>query len=234
LSTNSAAKKSAKAVQAANAQSLALQQQMYDQTRSDLLPYNQGGQQALQALQGQLGLGGAAGQAAPNALKTGAYADPGAFSYGLSDYTASPAYQLQMDQGINAINSSMAARGALGSGATLKALQKFGSGLALQDFNNERNYAAGRYDTDRNYAANRYDTQNSNLFGLAQLGQNAAAGTANAGSAYANNASKLFGDDAAAQSKAYGAQAQATNSILRSGADFVDPATTWLKQYLGK
>lgn len=225
LATNSAAKKSAKAAEAANAQSLALQQQMYDRTRSDLQPYMQGGQQALQVLQARLGLGDAGGQGAPNALKTGAYADPAAFSYGLGDYTASPAYQVQLQQGINAINSSAAARGSLNSGATLKALQKYGSDLALQDFSNERNYAASRYDTDRTYNANRYDTQNSNLFNLTELGQNAAGGIAGAGRNYATSASQLFGSDAAAQSSSYGAQAKAIGSILNSGMTFAKDPT---------
>lgn len=179
--SSNAAGKAAKASQSATDQTLALQKQQYDQTRADLSPYTSAGGNALTTLQDRLNGSNVFSNTGPASAS-----DPQNFSYGADDYTASPAYASQLKGGVDAINSSMAARGALGSGATLKALDKFGSDLALQDFSNERNYAAGRYDTDRNYQTNRYDTATAGLTGMTNLGESAAAGVGNAGLAAAN------------------------------------------------
>lgn len=71
-------------------------------------------------------------------------------------------------------------------------------GRADQNFENDRGYGtdAYRYTTNRNdnlfsedrgYQTGRYDQATSNLFGIAGLGANAAAGTANAGNVFAGN-----------------------------------------------
>lgn len=52
------------------------------------------------------------------------------------NYLDSSGYKTQMNAGIDALNSNAAARGMLKSGATLKATQRFGSGLGQQYFNN--------------------------------------------------------------------------------------------------
>ena len=324
LASNSAAKTAAKATQQATDQSLALQKQMYDQTRSDLQPYTQAGYGGLTALQARMGLGGAAatggggidwnayGAANPDlsaeAQRVGAdgefaspqayyqwhqqqfgdegrdpasyattpapspaaggagsapaggtygstdnpayqyspYTAPTPFSYSLSDYTQSPAYQAQLAQGINAIQSTQAARGALGSGATLKALQTFGQNLALQDFQNERAFAAGQYNTDRNfsqsvyddnasrqranyendrnYLSSRYDQGTSGLQYLSSLGANAAGGLSSAGQAYGNSTGNLLAANAKAQGGAATSYAQNLAAMLNSGTNFIsDP-----------
>lgn len=198
-------------------QALALQREQYQQARVDMQPYMQTGQAGVNALQQRLLGGGALGGSDPGSYgnvadpnyQAAAYAAPRAFDYGAEDYTASPGYQWQLQQGMNAINSSQAHRGAMDSGATLKSLARYAQGLALQDFNAQRDYAAGRYDkdrefgrgvydadasrarsiyeNDRGYLTDRYDNQTKNLSGLAGLGLNAAGGLVNAGMNVANH-----------------------------------------------
>lgn len=62
------------------------------------------------------------------------------------DYSAfyqSPGYQFRLNQGIQALDRSAAARGRLNSGAQSKALMRFGQGLASQEFGNYTNRLAG-------------------------------------------------------------------------------------------
>lgn len=117
---------------------------MYNQTRSDLQPYNQAGTQALNTLQGSLG----------SLTK----------SYNPSDLQNDPGYQFQMKQGLNALQNSAAARGNLNSGATLKAITQYGQNYAqnayqnaLTNYNNDRsmkyNMLSGLVTTGQNAAA---------------------------------------------------------------------------------
>lgn len=62
--------------------------------------------------------------------------DPAAAGAGYQNYLNSVGYQGQMRAGQQAITSSAAARGLLGSGSTAKALQSYGTQLNAQNFNN--------------------------------------------------------------------------------------------------
>jgi len=72
----------------------------------------------------------------------GAYADitgvngPDAATKAMGNFTASPGYQYQLDQGLRAVDAGAASKGLLRSGATIKAEQTLGSNLASQDFGN--------------------------------------------------------------------------------------------------
>lgn len=103
-----------------------------------LSPYASSGQNALNSLVGALGIG-------PNGEFQGFNPDT---------FQGSPGYQFQLNQGIDAIQNSAAARGGVVSGNTLKALQSYGQGLANQDW--------------YNYL--------SQLYGLTRLGSASAAG----------------------------------------------------------
>jgi hypothetical protein len=54
----------------------------------------------------------------------------------MAKYQQSPGYAFQMQQGLRAVDAGAAAQGMLRSGATLKAEQVFGQGLADTDFGN--------------------------------------------------------------------------------------------------
>lgn len=81
-------------------------------------PYVQGGGKAQNQVYNLLGLNGQPQQ-----------------SEAFGQFQSDPGYQYQLDQGINAVDRSAAARGMTNSGATLKALQKTGQGLADQSYN---------------------------------------------------------------------------------------------------
>lgn len=156
------------------------------------------------------------------------YQAPAAFSYGASDYTASPGYEWQLQQGLGAIQSSQAARGALYSGATMKALTKYAQGLAAQDFSAERgnayqqytdsaNRSRANYDADRNYLTGQYNTNTGVLQNLASSGQNAAAQVGNAGANYAANAGNAYASNAATIGNAALANSANVSGLISSG-----------------
>lgn len=161
-----ASKQSSKAAktQAASADRASqIQQENFEQTRKDLMPYKQAGDTSLKQLMGQMGPSGYFNQ-----------------TYTGQDIYDDPSYQFRLQQGQDSIQSSAAAQGGLLSGATLKALQNFGQESASQEFGNAYN----RFNADQ---SNRYNRL-SNIVGV---GQNAAAQVGNAGAqtaqAVANN-----------------------------------------------
>lgn len=135
-----------------------LQQQQYQQNRSDQMPYMQAGQTALGTIQSDQANG------------TG-FATP----FNMASFTSNPGYQFQLQQGQNAINSSAAATGGTLNGGTLKALQQYTTGLANTTYG----------DTYSRYLANSQQQYNQ-LYGVANLGENATAATGAQGTAAAN------------------------------------------------
>jgi hypothetical protein len=93
---------------------------IYNQTRSDLMPYNMTGQNALSQLASLFGIGGANG-GTPNAAAA------------TSALTQFPGYQFGLNQGQTALDRSAASRGLLLSGGQLKDSQTFGQGYAMQN-----------------------------------------------------------------------------------------------------
>jgi len=161
-----ASKQSSKAAktQAASADRASqIQQENFEQTRKDLMPYKQAGDTSLSQLMGQMTPDGYFNQ-----------------TYTGQDIYSDPSYQFRLQQGQDAIQSSAAAKGGLLTGATLKALQNYGQESASQEYSNAYN----RFNADQ---TNRYNRL-SNLVGI---GQNAAAQVGNAGAqtaqAVANN-----------------------------------------------
>lgn len=59
------------------------------------------------------------------------------------DVTQIPGYQFRFDQGINALNNSLAAGGDRFSGRAMKAAQRFGQGIASQEYGQHFNRLAG-------------------------------------------------------------------------------------------
>ena len=161
-----ASKQSSKAAktQAASADRASqIQQENFEQTRKDLMPYKQAGDTSLSQLMGQMTPDGYFNQ-----------------TYTGQDIYSDPSYQFRLQQGQDAIQSSAAAKGGLLTGATLKALQNYGQESASQEYSNAYN----RFNADQ---TNRYNRL-SNLVGI---GQNAAVQVGNAGAqtaqAVANN-----------------------------------------------
>ena len=130
-----------KAVGDASSNAINAQQQGLEVARSDLAPWRDAGDTAIPAVQDAAGLNGQEG-----------------YDRAVAGFHTSPGYQFALDQGLRAIDHGAAAKGILNSGETLKAEQKYGTGLADQDF----------------------DTYYNRLMDLSKLGETAAAGSASA------------------------------------------------------
>jgi hypothetical protein len=147
------------AARAANAQTAAskdankVQKYIFDTQRKDAEPWRQAGMAALTGLQD----------------------DDYMRDFTMNDFQADPGYEFRMAEGMKAIERSAAAKGGLGSGATLKALTRFSQGTASDEFNNAYN----RFNADRDRRFNR-------LSSLAGVGQTANSQVAQAGQNYAN------------------------------------------------
>jgi hypothetical protein len=118
----------------------------------------------MQQLNPQVGTGGAAMGQIGALLGVGG--DKNAANAGYSNFMNSSGYQNIFDQAMKGVTGSAAAKGTLNSGATLKALQNTGAGLAQQSFGNYL----------------------GNLQGLVNSGQSAAGLIGNAGQ-YSNSSS---------------------------------------------
>lgn len=173
----SAANKAAKAQKDAANQQIALQREIYEDTSAKFQPFLEGGTNAFNALLSEMGL-----------------ADAPA---GWGGYTASPGYAAQMKGGMDALQSSAAARGGLMSGATMKASQQFGNDLAAQDYGNFYNRLAGVAGQGQAAAGNQaaaaanYGQNAGNA--LASIGNASAAGAIGQGNAWANGLNNITG-----------------------------------------
>lgn len=140
----------------------------YNQTRQDqLAQYNQ--QRADQAPYREAAL--------PSIANLSKGLQPGgdyAKTFTLADYQADPGYQFRRQQGEQGIQRAAAAKGGAYSGATLKALARFNSDQASQEYG----AAYSRFNTDKT-------TQFNRNAAMAGIGQTANTAVGNAGtSAY--------------------------------------------------
>jgi hypothetical protein len=126
----------------------------YAEQRADQAPYREAGRSALADI--MAGING--GQFAQKFDANGLAKDPG--------------YQFRLEQGIGNIDRSAAASGMSGSGAVLKALARFNSGLASDEYGAAYNRFTGEQATKFNRLAS-----------LAGIGQTATNATQTAGTA---------------------------------------------------
>jgi len=102
-------------------------------------------------------------------------------------FTGSPDYQWRLDQGVQALDRTAAARGGLFSGAAMQASQQFGQRLAAQDRDNYLNRLTGLAGSGQNAAgmqgaaAQNFASGTSNA--LANIGNAQAAGAVGVGNA---------------------------------------------------
>jgi hypothetical protein len=173
-----------------------MQQAQYQQTRSDLMPYQQFGSANMQNYQ--------------NALNNPTLNQQ--FSFTPGDLTQTPGYQFNYDQGMRAVNNSAAARGLGLSGAQLKGASSFASGLAENTYNDAYNRALSTFNTNYQNAANRV-SQYGNAVGM---GQNAASQTGTFGLQSANNAGNYITSAGNANAAGMVGAANAVNSGINN------------------
>jgi len=151
--------------------------------------------------------------------------------FGMEQFEADPGYSFRMDEGMKALERSAAARGGLLSGGMMKGIQRFGQGLASDEYTN----AFNRYQTER-------AAQINPLQSLAGVGQTTAQQIGQAGQTMANNigqTNQAMGSNlgniytstagniannamsaADARASGYMGQANALNSALNTGVNY--------------
>ena len=170
-----------------------LQQEIYNQNQANLNPYMQ--------------QGNAAGTQLSSLLSSGALTS----NFTAQDYldNQDPGYQFQLQQGQQALQNSQAASNGVLSGSAMKDLINYNQGVASTGYQN---------------AFNRWQSQQTNtynrLLGVAQLGENAAAGAGNTGATIgANEASTITGAGNAAAAGTVGT-ANAVTGAVNSGMGY--------------
>lgn len=170
----SAANKAAQTAQDTTAQNNALQREIYGSNKDILNPYVQTGYKANEGL---------------NALMYGG--DPTA------ELQKSPGYQFRYDTGMNALNTGLAARNGINSGAAMKAAIRYGQDFGSQEYNNRYNQLAQQQ-------------------GVGLSAGNALAGV---GTNFANNISAQNNASASVQANALLAGGQATAGLYGTAAN---------------
>lgn len=185
-----------------------LQNQQYQQTRQDQLaqaaqaradsaPYRDAGYAALSQLAGGTQPGGEFNR-----------------NFTMADFQADPGYGFRMQQGEQGIGRAAAAGGSKYSGATLKALNRFNSDLASQEYGN----AYQRFNTDTGNRFNRLSslagTGQTAVSQTTQFGQNAYSNIAAAGQASANGQANAAQNAAAARASGYIGVGNAINGTI--------------------
>lgn len=171
------------------------QRRQYDLTRSDYAPYREAGYGALTDI-----VSGVDDGSLVNAP------DPGAFR-------EDPGYRFSFDEGMRAAMRGAAASGSIGSGGTLKALTRYGQGMADQQYGTW-------YDRQRQVQGDKFNR----LAAIAGIGQTATNATAQAGANAAGNIQQGLSGIANTQLQAgnarasgYASMAQGVNNAIGMG-----------------
>lgn len=123
------------------------QRSQFDQTRADQAPWRDIGGWAIGQLQNGMGPGGSLSH-----------------QFGMGDYQADPGFAFRLQQGEQALGRSAAARGGALGGGTLKALTRYNSDQASQEYGN----AFNRFQTNQTNQYNRL----ANMAGMGQTSAN--------------------------------------------------------------
>ncbi len=130
-------------------------------------------------------------------------------------FTNDAPFQWQMGQGVNAVTRGLAKNGTLLTGGAMKALDRFGQGTASQYYGDAYNRALGQYNLDLGIFRDNQSILANRLGSMANIGENAAAGT---GSLYQD-----VGNAQAAGATAQGAAAaNAANGIGNALGQYVN------------
>ncbi len=156
----------------------AVSERQYDQTRADQKVWREAGEKAIGGMQ-----------------DAGFQKD-----FSMADYQADPGFQFRMQEGAKALEGSAAARGSLHSGATLKALTRYGQDQASNEYQNAYN----RFNSNADRRFNR-------LASLAGIGQTANNQVGQAGQNMANQVGSNMMGAGNAQAANYMAQGNAIN-----------------------
>jgi hypothetical protein len=201
VASNMAASKQANAAGKAADQSAEAAAQM----RSDLAPYNQAGQNALNPLLYAMGY---QLDSSGNIQHNWEHPLQQQFQFDPSQLDKTPGYQFALQQGLKSTNNSLAAQGLGLSGAQAKGLSQYATGLADQTYGEQYNRAMSTFSSNQSTAQNRVN----NLSGLVNMGQNSAAQTGQAAIGAANNSGNFLTQQGNAQASGFMGMANAANT----------------------
>jgi hypothetical protein len=153
----SASKSAGKAQAAAADRAAELQNEQFQQTRQDAMPWLKAGEGALNKLVGAVDYQ----------------------KFGMDQFQQDPGYAFRLSEGQKALDRQAAARGGLISGGALKAAQRYGQEMGSQEYTN----AFNRYQTERNAMLNPLQSLagvgQTTAAQLGQAGQNYASNVGN-------------------------------------------------------
>lgn len=166
-------------------------------------PYSQFGQQAINQMANLMGVSGNTGAAGYGSLMQ---------QPTMAQLQMDPSYAFREQQGMQAINRSAAARGGLQSGAALKEAQRFGQGLASEEYGNAYN----RFMANRANQMALLQNAAQTGFGAAQGIGNAAVGAGTNLAANYQNLGQAVGQGLVNTGSAYANAAMAPTNLLAS------------------
>lgn len=241
-----------------NNRTLDFNQQVYANSLANQQPYMTAGNAALGALSSGLENGSLTAAYPGGAFHYDRPA-PGSFSFTPADFQKDPAYQFNMDQGIQAQQRLAASQGGLISGGALKDAATFASGLAANTYQQQFGDKLAGYQTNtanyqQNYsnalaayqqAYNQFENTQSNTFnrlaGVAGLGQAAASNSAASGVSAAGTVANANANAAAlGQSGANNigglvtGQGNATGAATMAGVNGLTGAANQYANYLAQ
>lgn len=203
-----ATKDGIRAEQQMSAENIAFQREMAAEQREDFAPWTEAGGQALDRLWA--------------GIQSGEF-EPGKFDPSQMDLKSDPGYQFRMDEGVEALDKSAAARGRLLSGAQNKAITGFAQDTASQEYGNAYARYADQYTKENDAKKQKYNM----LSGISQQGQASAARQAGATSQLASTGGNIMAQSGqaqniaqqnigAARASAYQGMAQSTNQAAQN------------------
>lgn len=168
---------------ASGAQADAAQAQMdftknvYKKSKAHLKPYRQAGQEAVQPYMYNMGL----------AERPENYVD----------FTGTPGYDFRVNEGTNAVQSLASARGSLHSGRTMEALNRFGQGIASEEYGGYMNRLRDLMGVGQSAAGQTadsgYNAMQGMMGGLSNYGSAQAAGSIGMANALTQGIGNIFG-----------------------------------------
>lgn len=197
----------------ASQDALAEQQRQYNTARSDARPWRTAGELGLYDLQGLYGLG-------PQWMNDAAqkrYKENPMYVGELDQWQQSPGYQFRLSEGLKALDRSAAARGMLRSGAQMKAVQRYGEGLATDEYDRHYNRVVGSFDTYANRLANLAGVGQTTNQSLATLGANTANASGNILTTAANNMGNAAMAGAQARASGYQQRGNVMGNLVNQG-----------------
>lgn len=185
------------------------------QLRTDLAPYSALGESAIPQILKMLGYNGTYDSSGNlTGMTSGAQtALTTPFSFDASNLENTPGYQFTLAQGQRGVNNQAAASGLNLSGAQLKGISDYTTGLADQTYNQQYQNALTGYQTNYNVAQN----QLSSLMSLLGTGQSSAAQVGTSGLTSASAAGNALTNAANATASGQIAAGNAQSNALSSG-----------------